>query len=238
MSDNAPPRDELDLATLAATVLRGWKIILACLVAALGFAYAWTEHTPKMYAAHMVVMPSRPVEGPNGGRGAAAAAAVQFNLYLQSLTSHGLAERLAKNGAAMAALDPHGEGWSPSGAQLHRFLAQRLIVEHDAKAAWTASVTLTTGNPDGGVKFLAALDKAANDYVQAQTGAPDPKAAPPAPAARLFDGPYAVDEPVSPHLRPTLRNAAIGGLLAGVALVLLLHVFFGSARKTEQNAAP
>jgi hypothetical protein len=238
--DSTPPKDEFDLAVLALTLLRGWKIILACLVAAAGLAYAENHYTPKMYAVHMVVMPSRPVEGPGSPRGAAALAGIQFNLYLQSLTARGLAEQLAKDNAAMAALDQHpgNDDWSPSGPQLQRFLSQHVSVERDVKAASTASIALTTSNPQGGVKFLALLNQAANAYVLAQSGAPnaDPKAAPAAPAARVFDGPYALDGPVSPHLRTGLRNALIGGLLVGAALVLLLHAFF--PRNREKSAAP
>ncbi len=250
MSDSALPqdKDKLDLGVLVLVLLRGWMIILGCLVVAMAAAYGWSHYQPRLYAVHMVVMPSRPVEEPGGNaRGAAATAAASFNLYLQSLTSRGLAERLAKNPAATDAIDPHpgGSGWSPSGAQVQRFLEQHLSVVHDTKAGPTAVLAMTVADPEGGVKFLALLNQAANDYVGQHIGSPDVKpdpkeTQPPAvgpPAAKVFDGPYALDGAVSPRPRTALRNGAIGGLLIGIAIVLLLRVLFGYPRKAGQNPA-
>ncbi len=236
MPDSARPNDDVDLAAMAAVLLRGWKILLACLVAAVAAAFLWVHYAPKVYTTRMVVVSVQA----DGRPAAATATNVRFNLYLQSLRTHGLAETLAANRGAVEALQMHAnaQGRSPSSAQVQRFLTRNLNIEREPKAS-TATLTLTVTNRDSGVKLLAILHRAANDYVSAKLDGPanaGPPGSAPHAAAAVFDGPYASDAPQSPRLRTVLRDAVIAGLLAGIALVWLVHMLSAWLRRRRSAA--
>jgi hypothetical protein len=233
MPDNSRSKDDVDLMALATVLLRGWKIILACLCVTVGLALLWFHYTPKAYAVRMIVVPVQTIgEKPESG---APGANTSFNLYIQSLHARGLAEKLAANSDAMDALDTSagGQGRDLSGSRIQRILALNLTVDRDAKASPAATIVLTTANPYAGAKFLALLHRAANDYAKSMVvppvaidnhqAVPVGDASPSRDAARLFDGPYASDMPISPRLGTALRDAIVLGLLLGGVLVWLMR---------------
>ncbi len=237
MPDSARPNDDVDLAAMAAVLLRGWKILVASLIVAVAAAFLWVHYAPRVYTARMVVVSVQADSRPAG----ATATTARFNLYLQSLRTHGLAEALAVNRTAVEALQMHAsaQGHGPSAAQVQHFLTRNLNVEREPKAS-AATLTLTVTNRDAGVKLLAILHRAANDYVSARTdgvgGGPSVPANAPRAAASVFDGPYASDAPQSPRLRTALRDAVIAGLLAGIALVWLVHMLSAWLRNRRSAA--
>lgn len=221
----ADPRsnDDVDLAATALALLRGWKIVLACLIVSITLASLWARYAPKVYLVQMLVVPTRSSNFLADGKPADAGANTPFNLYIESLHARGLADSLTRNRLAMAALPARAVRAPPSPPQIQRFLATHLTIRRDVKASPAATISLTTSDPAAALKLLAILHQAANDYVRAaaQANGQDAAATLASPAAELFDGPYASDQPVSPRLGPALRGAVVAGFLLGGLIVWL-----------------
>lgn len=225
-ADNPPLSDDVDLAAIARALLRGWKIVLACLIVSIALASLWMRYAPRVYLVQMLVVPTRSSQTLADAKPTDAGADTPFNLYIQSLHARGLADSLARNPLAMAALSTHAGPLRarPTPSQTQRFLATHLTIGRDVKASPAATISLTTTDPAAGLKLLAIVHQTANEYVRtaAQANGPDATSTTPAsPAAQLFDGPYASEQPVSPRLGPAIREAVVAGLLLGGLLVWL-----------------
>lgn len=205
--DMIADRDSVDLAALLAALRRGWKTILVCAVAALVFEAIALRGAPPLYRVEMSVAAvgssgrdpapdgatpdARPARQQSGDR-------TQFNAYLESLASRGMADELAENPTVLKAIFPEKwdaaknswrqaqsrvqrleaglrsllgwriAAWQPPGGIEVRQFLATIIVDKDLKNHNLATIHMRSTRPGFAVGFLALLNRVAEDRLRAR----------------------------------------------------------------------
>jgi uncharacterized protein involved in exopolysaccharide biosynthesis len=205
--DTMADRDSVDLAALLAALRRGWKTILVCAVAASVFEAIALRDAPPLYRVEMEVAavtgaerdsaPGTQAPGAQPGR-QQSGDRTQFNAYLESLGSRGMADELAENPAVLKAIFPEKwdaeknswrperskaqrletglrsllgwriAAWQPPGGIEVRQFLATIIVDKDLKNHNLATIHMRSTRPGFAVGFMTLLNRVAEDRLRAR----------------------------------------------------------------------
>lgn len=204
--DMTSDMDSLDLTAVLGALRRGWKTVLVCAIAALVFEAIALRDTPPLYRVEMQAAAVSP--GHDSAPGAPASVGrperqqsedrTQFNAYLESLGSHGMADELAENPTVLKAMFPEKwdttknawrqgpstaqrfeaglrsllgwrvAAWQPPGGIEVRQFLATIIVDKDLKNHNLASIHMRSTRPDFAVSLLALLNRVADKRLRAR----------------------------------------------------------------------
>jgi capsular polysaccharide biosynthesis protein len=182
----ASDMDAVDLAIVVAALRKYWVIVLGCAIAGLLIGVVQLRSARPVYQAEMTVgavqhsaydarqtMAAAHAAFRDAAARQSSTNAMEFALYVQSLTSRRVADALAGNPEIVKMLAEWEGGRGPParadpapGAHVYRFLIDHIAISQDQQKHVFAAVRLSAARPESAVRFLGLLHKATDDLLR------------------------------------------------------------------------